>query len=58
MVDWNITTSQHLLKELEEQMHSLSKFVSEIDSAIDNLKETWTALSITHKNFQRDNGKG
>jgi hypothetical protein len=58
MVDRNITTSQHLLEELEEQMHSLNRLMSDVETVACNLKGTWTALSITHENFQRDNGKG
>jgi hypothetical protein len=54
MADHDIITSQSLLKELEERMYSLYKLVSEIDIVIFNLKQTWTALSVTHGNFKRD----
>jgi hypothetical protein len=50
----NITTSQNLLKKLEEQMHSLYKLISEGEIVAANLKGTWTAISVTHKNFQGD----
>ena len=58
MVDQNITISQHLLKELEEQMHSLNRHMSEIDTVVHNLKGTWTAISITYGNFQKENERG
>lgn len=58
MVDQNITTSQDLLKELEKHMRSLNRLMSEMDIVVHNLKGKWTALSITHENFQRDNGRG
>jgi len=57
MVDQNITTSKSLLKELEEQMRSLNNLVSEMDMVIHNLKGTWTAISMTHRNFKIDSEK-
>jgi len=57
MADQDIITSQSLLKELEKQMRSLNNLISEMDIVIHNLKETWTAISITHINFKRDSEK-
>lgn len=54
MADHDIITSQSLLKELEERMYSLYKLVCEVDIVIFNLKQTWTALSVTHGNFKQD----
>ncbi len=54
MSDHNITTSQHLLKRLEDEMYSLYKLISQGEIIVSNLKGTWTALSATHKNFRRD----
>ena len=50
----NITTSQNLLKHLEEQMYSLYKLILQGEIVVANLKGTWVALSVTHKNFQGD----
>jgi hypothetical protein len=54
MTDRNINTSQHLLKRLEEQMSSLRNHLSQAEIISSNLSGTWTAISVTYKNWKRD----
>ena len=54
MVDHNITTSQHLLKRLKEEMSLLSSLMSQAHIAASNLETAWTAVRVTYKNWKRD----
>jgi hypothetical protein len=54
MVNRHITTSQTLLKELEQEMNTLYNLLTQGKVIASNLEQTWTALSVTHGNFQRD----
>jgi hypothetical protein len=49
-----IQKSQQLLKRLEEEMIFLSSLMSQTQIVASNLKETWTAIGQTHKNWKRD----
>ena len=57
MTDLDIYTSQHLLKRLEEEMIFLKSLMSQAEIVTSNIKKTWTAISVTHENWKRDNEK-
>lgn len=57
----NITTSQHLLKRLEEQMNCLSSLMSQMNSlssqvlfVSSGLKGTWTAIGTAQETWKKD----
>jgi hypothetical protein len=54
MTNPNITTSQHLLKRLEEEMNFLSSLMAQAIMVASNLEGTWTSIRITYKNWKRD----
>ncbi len=54
MADHDIQNSRHLLKRLEEEMIFLRSLMSQAEVAASNLQGTWTAISVTYKNWKRD----
>ena len=54
MANHDIQKSQHLLKRLKEEMSFLSSLMSQAHIAASNLEGTWTAISVTCKNWERD----
>jgi hypothetical protein len=54
MTDRTIATSQNLLKRLEEQMSSLRNHLSQAEIISSNMIGTWTAISVTYKNWKSD----
>ena len=53
MANHDIQTSQKLLKDLEKEMLSMTQLMSQMRVVSHNLDETWTALYVTHRNWQR-----
>lgn len=54
MANLNISTSQHLLKRLEDDMSKLNNLMSQVLIVSSNLEGTWIAISQTHKNWKSD----
>ena len=54
MADHDIQNSHHLLKRLEEEMVFLRSLMFQAEVVASNLQGTWTAISVTYKNWKRD----
>ena len=54
MANHDIQNSQHLLKRLEEEMVFLRSLMFQAEVVASNLQGTWTAISVTYKNWKRD----
>jgi len=54
MTDPHIQKSQHLLKRLEEEMTFLRSLMFQAEIVSANIKQTWTAISVTHDNWKRN----
>ncbi len=53
MTDHDIQTSQKLLKDLEEEMLSMTELMRQVRVITHNLDQTWTSLYVTQRNWKR-----
>ena len=56
MANEHIIISQSILKELEGNIYSLYKIISEIDIIVFDIQQNWGALSMMRKHFAQDIG--